>query len=110
MGYAEIVSSKTACETMNAPLTRHTVENRLLLAANEELEAVYSDRDDPCVALLISRNYHLLAQQPEELDLRIGWMQKAKYWWHEYLKKSTGKHVDFGFLMQDHVLFKRIEF
>lgn len=110
MGYAEIVSGKTACKTMNAALARNTVEKRLLLAANEELEAVYNDRDDPYVALLISRNYHLLTQQPDELALRVTWMQKAKYWWHEYLKKSTGKHADFGFLEQGHALFKRVDF
>jgi hypothetical protein len=94
---------------MNAPLTRNTIEKRLLLAANEELETVYNQTDDPCVALLISRNYNLLTQQPEDIDLRIAWMQKAKYWWQQYLKQTTGKYVDFGFLVQEALVFKCID-
>jgi hypothetical protein len=94
---------------MNAPLNHNGVEKRLLMAAIEELEAVYIEAGDPCVALLISRNYHLLAQRLDNIDVRLVWMQQARYWWQQYLKHTTGKYVDFGFLVQETFVFKYID-
>jgi hypothetical protein len=108
LGDVTIVSSKKVGTVMNASLNRNQVEKRLLLAANEELEMVYAQKRDPCIALLISRNYRLLTQQPDAPELRIAWMQDAKYWWQEYLKKSTGKYVDFSFLIQDDSVFEPV--
>ena len=44
---------------MNAPLNHNGVEKRLLMAAIEELEAVYIEAGDPCVALLILSLIHI---------------------------------------------------
>jgi len=109
MGDASIVSSKSAAKIMNAPLQKFSVERKLLLAANEQLESVYLHHSDPCVALLISRNYNLLMQEQSDLMTRLNWMQKAKYWWQQYLKLSIGRRVSYvSSLHYDDLLFKRI--
>lgn len=67
---------------------------RLLLAANEELESMYSTEAKACIALTICRNYRLLAQTKAALPERYTWVSKTKYWWQEYLKHGTGQKVD----------------
>jgi len=95
---------------MNAPLKSETSEQRLLLAANQQLESVYQREADPCVALLLSRNYHLLIQQQSSLVARLNWMQKAKYWWQQYLNLSTGKRYSFELdIYHETGLFKQID-
>ena len=95
---------------MNAPLKSKTAEQRLLIAANQQLESVFLQNPDPCIALLISRNYHLLMQEQTDLTARLNWMQNAKYWWQQYLKLSTGKRSSFmSYIDHDDLLFKRID-
>jgi len=95
---------------MNAPLKSETVGHRLLLAANQQLESVFQRHTDACVALLISRNYHLLLQQQTCTTDRLNWMQKAKYWWQQYLSLSTGKQCGFmSTIGHSELLFKRID-
>tara|TARA_R110002111_G_scaffold109121_7_gene167934 strand:+ start:354 stop:656 length:303 start_codon:yes stop_codon:yes gene_type:complete len=97
---------------MNAPIRTQaeTVEQRLLLAANQQLESVFQRDSDPCVALLISRNYHLLIQQYPSLSARLSWVQKAKYWWQQYLNLSTGKRKKMmPNIHYEEWLFKRID-
>jgi hypothetical protein len=95
---------------MNAPLKSKTVAQGLLIAANQQLETVFSRSPEPCVALLISRNYHLLMQEQTNLTARLNWMQNAKYWWQKYLKLSTGKQYNFMFdIDHDRLLFKRVD-
>jgi hypothetical protein len=97
---------------MNAPLSlnKNQAETSLLLAANETLELLYLTRPEPCIALLISRNYHLLTQQSSAPELRFTWVKDAKYWWQTYLRQSTGKYVDFSFLIRGEPVFKPIHF
>jgi hypothetical protein len=95
---------------MNAPLKSKTVAQRLLIAANQQLESVFLRKPDPCIALLISRNYHLLMQEQTHLTARLNWMQDAKYWWQKYLKLSTGRRYNFmSHISHDELLFKRID-
>lgn len=95
---------------MNAPLNRKQVDTSLLLAANKTLVLRYLTKPESCICLLISRNYHLLAQQPNTPELRLTWMKESKYWWQSYLKKSTGKYADFALLIGDEPVFKRVHF
>lgn len=95
---------------MNAPLKSKTVAQRLLIAANQQLESVFLRNPDPCIALLISRNYHLLMQEQAHLTARLNWMQDAKYWWQKYLKLSTRRRYNFmSHISHDELLFKRID-
>jgi len=80
LGDAELISGQTVSTIMNAPVNRNTVEKQLLLAAIEELESDYILKNEACIALMISRNYHLLTQQSGEAELKLTWMQSAKYW------------------------------
>ena len=69
-------------------------DQRLILRANEQLEHVYLKNADPSVALLLTRNYNLLTQQQNQIDQRLNFVQKAKFWWQCYLKLSTGKKMN----------------
>lgn len=95
---------------MNAPLKSKTVAQGLLIAANQQLESVFLRNPDPCVALLISRNYHLLMQEQTHLTARLNWMKSAKYWWQKYLKLSTGRRPSFmTHIDHDDLFFKRVD-
>tara|TARA_B110000037_G_scaffold11942_1_gene12823 strand:- start:261 stop:572 length:312 start_codon:yes stop_codon:yes gene_type:complete len=95
---------------MNAALKSKTRTYELLVAANNQLESVFLKKPEPCVALLISRNYNLLLQEQDQLTIRLNFMQKAKYWWQEYLKMSTGKSSKVMFdINHNKLLFKRID-
>ena len=95
---------------MNAAVKSKTRTYELLVAANHQLESVFLKRPEPCVALLISRNYNLLLQEQAQLTIRLNFMQKAKYWWQEYLKMSTGRRSKMMFdINHDELLFKRID-
>ena len=67
---------------------------RLLMVANEELEALYLMKPQPCLALALCRNYNLLSQNEHQSSQRLSWIQKTKYWWQVYLKQCTGKPID----------------
>ena len=95
---------------MNAAVESKTSSYELLVAANHQLESVFLKKPEPCVALLISRNYNLLLQEQAQLTIRLNFMQKAKYWWQEYLKMSTGRRSKMMFdINHDELLFKRID-
>ena len=95
---------------MNTSLKSESLEHRLLLAANQQLESVFQRNADACVALLISRNYRLLIQQHMSMTSRLNWMQKAKYWWQQYLSLTTGKRYSFmSGIDNGELLFKRID-
>lgn len=95
---------------MNAAIESKTSSYELLVAANHQLESVFLKKPEPCVALLISRNYNLLLQEQSQLTIRLNFMQKAKYWWQEYLKMSTGRRSKMMFdINHDELLFKRID-
>ena len=95
---------------MNAAIESKTSSYELLVAANHQLESVFLKKPEPCVALLISRNYNLLLQEQSQLTIRLNFMQKAKYWWQEYLKMSTGRRSKVMFdINHNQLLFKRID-
>tara|TARA_B110000093_G_scaffold117628_1_gene125956 strand:+ start:2215 stop:2535 length:321 start_codon:yes stop_codon:yes gene_type:complete len=95
---------------MNAAVKSKTKSYELLIAANHQLESVFLKKPEPCVALLISRNYNLLLQEQAQLTIRFNFMQKAKYWWQEYLKMSTAKRSKVMFdINHNELLFKRID-
>ena len=95
---------------MNAAVKSKTKSYELLIAANHQLESVFLKNPEPCVALLISRNYNLLLQEQAQLTIRFNFMQKAKYWWQEYLKMSTTKRSKVMFdINHNELLFKRID-
>lgn len=95
---------------MNAAIESKTSSYELLVAANHQLESVFLKKPEPCVALLISRNYNLLLQEQAQLTIRLNFMQKAKYWWQEYLKMSTGRRSKMMFdINHNELLFKRID-
>ena len=95
---------------MNAAIESKTSSYELLVAANHQLESVFLKKPEPCVALLISRNYNLLLQEQAQLTIRLNFMQKAKYWWQKYLKMSTGKKSKVMFdINHNELLFKRVD-
>lgn len=95
---------------MNAAVKSKTKSYELLIAANHQLESVFLKKPEPCVALLISRNYNLLLQEQVQLTIRFNFMQKAKYWWQEYLKMSTTKRSKVMFdINHNELLFKQID-
>ena len=95
---------------MNAAVKSKTKSYELLIAANHQLESVFLKKPEPCVALLISRNYNLLLQEQAQLTIRFNFMQKAKYWWQEYLKMSTAKRSKVMFdINHNELLFKQID-
>jgi hypothetical protein len=95
---------------MTTSLKSNTTEHHLVLAANQQLEAVFQRKADACVALLISRNYRLLVQHQSPMTEHLNWMQKAKYWWQQYLNLTTGKRYHFmSGIDQGAVLFKRVD-
>ena len=63
----------------------------LLISANNQLEGIYNQQHDPCVALLISRNYHLLLGQYKNRNERSEWQEKAKTWQSKYRQARTSK-------------------
>lgn len=84
-------------------------EAELLISANAELEKLYFKKSDPCLALLVSRNYRLLLDCNVTSDRKLAWVQKAKYWWQLYLKACTGKFRYSELLLQhEQVLFRPI--
>ena len=95
---------------MNAAVKSKTKSYELLIAANHQLESVFLKKPEPCVALLISRNYNLLLQEQVQLTIRFNFMQKAKYWWQEYLMMSTAKRSKVMFdINHNELLFKQID-
>ena len=95
---------------MNAAVKSKTKSYELLIAANHQLESVFLKKPEPCVALLISRSYNLLLQEQVQLTIRFNFMQKAKYWWQEYLMMSTAKRSKVMFdINHNELLFKQID-
>lgn len=67
---------------MNAPNAQWNRD--ALLSANSQLNRVYQHDADPCIALMILRNYHLLLAQSSPSDEHQEWREKAKIWLQRY--------------------------
>lgn len=65
----------------------------LLLSANDQLEKMYYQEHDPCLALHISRNYHLLQKQDANNHHQQQWQEKAKTWWQLYWGERSNKSL-----------------
>lgn len=66
----------------------------LLLSANQQLEHMYCQQHDACLALHLSRNYHLLLAQNESSNEQAMWYEKAKLWWDVYCSQRPNKGLD----------------
>lgn len=70
---------------------RMTRDNELLVSANNQLEQLYGQQHDPCLALHISRNYRLLQEQNSNSKHQKLWQEKAKLWWKLYRIRRLNK-------------------
>ncbi|MDC9724606.1 MAG: hypothetical protein PSN44_01630 [Gammaproteobacteria bacterium] len=66
-------------------------DREIILTANHQLEQMYFSQNSPCLALHISRNYHLLHAQYGNVEHRNQWKEKAKIWWQLYWGKRSSK-------------------
>lgn len=78
----------------------------LLLSANHELEQLYYQQHNPCLALHISRNYNLLQKQEINRSHQKLWREKAKLWWKLYSSKRSEMKI--GFFYDENELFLNI--
>ncbi len=78
---------------MNAQVHKTMWNRDALLTANSQLKNLYQQDRNPCLALMISRNYHLLLDQSFSEKEHQDWRDKAKIWQKLYSKSRTGKNV-----------------
>ena len=69
----------------------------ILLSANQQLEMMYCQLHDPCLALHISRNYNLLLAQNESSNEQAVWHEKARLWWEVYWSKRSNNMLNLEF-------------
>ncbi len=62
-------------------------DRELLLCAVRQLEQVYFQQQNSCLALSIARNYRLLSENTPNLHLQKEWKNKEKLWWQVYRKE-----------------------
>jgi hypothetical protein len=74
----------------------------VLLSANQQLEKMYYSHKTPCLALHISRNYHLLQKQ-DTTHHKKQWKDKAKIWWKLYWMERASKGL--GLFYDENGLF-----
>lgn len=69
-----------------------TTQNvNLLVAAIDHLLALYLANPEPCLCLLIKRNYTLLLEQNATHPDRKNWLNQQQIWWRCYLQSNAGK-------------------
>ena len=66
-------------------------DREIILTANHQLEQMYFAQNSPCLALHISRNYHLLHALYENSECQDQWKDKAKIWWQLYWGKNSNR-------------------
>jgi len=76
---------------MNVQVQNNSWNRDALLTANFQLKILYQQDRNPCLALMISRNYHLLLEQSHNPKERQDWRDKAKIWQKLYSKSRTNK-------------------
>lgn len=79
---------------MSGQSIRMQRDSDILLSANHQLERLYVQQKEPCLALHISRNYHLLEEHDSNAFQKNRWKQKAKIWWELYWQASSNKGLD----------------
>ena len=78
---------------MNVQVHNATWSRDALLTANSQLKSLYQQEGNPCLALMISRNYHLLLDQIHDSKEHQRWTDQAKIWQMLYSKTRTNKNV-----------------
>lgn len=78
---------------MNVQAQKTTWSRDTLLIANSQLKSLYQQDGNPCLALMISRNYHLLLEQSFDEKEHQDWCDKAKTWQKLYRKSLTIKNL-----------------
>jgi len=76
---------------MNAAVSQMQWSRDVLLIAIKQLEMLYKQQQDPCLALSISRNYRLLHNQIQAVDEREKCLDKARLWQGQYKSARTSK-------------------
>ncbi|PHS33059.1 MAG: hypothetical protein COA95_01760 [Methylophaga sp.] len=76
---------------MSIQSIRSKRDSDILLSANHQLEQLYIEQHTPCLALHISRNYHLLEEQDSNAIQQNKWKEKATMWWELYWQASPKK-------------------
>ncbi|MBL4638651.1 MAG: hypothetical protein JKY76_04745 [Proteobacteria bacterium] len=77
---------------MNVQARNATWIRDALLTANFQLQTLYQQDGNPCLALMISRNYHLLLDHSHSLKERQDWSDKATIWQKLYSKARINKN------------------
>jgi hypothetical protein len=76
---------------MRAGVSKMQWSRDVLLIAIKQLEMLYKQQQDPCLALIISRNYRLLHSQVQAVDEREQCLDKARLWQGQYKPARTSK-------------------
>jgi len=76
---------------MNSAVSKIQWSRDVLLSAIKQLETLYKQQQDPCLALIISRNYRLLHNQVQAVDEREKCLDKARLWQGQYKPTRTSK-------------------
>jgi len=63
-------------------------KHELLISAIDYLKVQYAMGQSPCLALVISRYYRLLAESCVENNNKINYVNQASSWFGCYLKKA----------------------
>jgi hypothetical protein len=63
----------------------------VLVTATKQLEMLYKQQQDPCLALMISRNYRLLHSQIHTIDEQEKCLENARLWQGQYKPSRTNK-------------------
>ena len=82
---------------MNVSAQKTSWNREVLLSANQQLELLYQQKQDPCLALMISRNYQLHHKQIQAVDERKKWLDKAQMWQQQYSSVGTKKMLGLFF-------------
>lgn len=65
----------------------------VLVCAIKQLELLYKQKQDPCLALMISRNYRLLHKQLQTVTEQKNCLDKAQIWQGQYRPGRRDKLV-----------------
>lgn len=76
---------------MRAAVSKIQWSRDVLLIAIKQLEMLYKQQQDPCLALMISRNYGLLYKQLQAVDEREKCLDKARLWQSQYKPARRSK-------------------
>jgi hypothetical protein len=100
---AALCSGKENSSIMKSAASKMKWSRDVLLSAIKQLEAMHKQNQDPCLALIISRNYRLLHNQLQTLDERKKCLDKAKVWQSQYKPSKANTVIGFFGLSYDSI-------